>query len=340
MPSNSKILAISALILSCFVLTFFWTKSGSKELPEENEPIHLEASQPEEIALVQEEIIETAPQVVEEIAPIAMAIKPQSDDRNLPQEVDRMNQLFQPYPPLLPIVETVSYSSRVAWVAGRAAYLGDYAAHFQTSKHFISRSLHGIGQYLSDVVSKGDRFNVFRTDKKIEFHLVLDLSRLKLWLYYYDKDDDQKVLLKTYPVCAGRLDSRSVSGSLTPLGTFALGEETAVYKEKMMGLFRNETKEMITVFGSRWIPLGREIAKCTGSCKGLGLQGAPWVRLAGGGLKEQRDCIGKYESGGCIRLLTEDIEELFAVATSKPAFIHIVKDFFEASVPGKDSGPI
>lgn len=336
MISASKALTIGVLAASALVVTFFWIKKAPQEKGLEVEFVHDEELSIEKVVLPQVELVELAPQCVEEVKPVAMTLKPSSNDQDLPQDVDFVNQLFQPYPPLLPVVETVTYVSRVAWLAGRSAYLGDYAAHYQTSKHFISRSLHGVGHYLSDVVSKGDRFNVFRTDKKIELHLVLDLSRLKLWLYYFDSNADQKVLLKTYPVCAGRLDSRSLSGSLTPLGTYALGGEGAVYQEKMMGLYRNETKEMITVFGSRWIPLGREVARCTASSKGLGLQGVPWVHGSDGKLKEQRECIGKYESGGCIRLMTEDIEELFALVSSKPTFIHIVKDFFNAQVPGKE----
>lgn len=332
---TSKAFAITALAASALVAAFFWTKSAPQEKAVEVEIVQEEDISIEEVIFPQEERVETVPYVVQDVK-LEMTLKPTSNDQDLPQDVDHVSQLFQPYPPLLPIVETVTYVSRVAWLAGRSAYLGDYAAHYQTSKHFISRSLHGMGHYLSDAVSKGDRFNVFRTDKKIEFHLVLDLSRLKLWLYYFDCNADQKILLKTYPVCAGRLDSRSLSGSLTPLGTYALGAEGTVYQEKLMGLYRNETTEMISVFGSRWIPLSREVAKCTASSKGLGLQGVPWVRSSDGELKELRECIGKYESGGCIRLLTEDIEELFALVTSKPTFIHIVKDFFNAEVPGKE----
>ena len=94
---------------------------------------------------------------------------------------------------------------------------------------------------------------------------------------------------------------------------------------------------MITVYGTRWISLGKELAGCTGSSKGLGLNGAPWKRHPKTGeLYEYRECIGKYESGGCITLLSEDIAEIYSVIVSKPAVIHIVSDFIDAKVPGKE----
>lgn len=331
--SYSKSLGIVILVLIALVV---WLNWPSKKGPQEEVALTIEEPMvAEEFEEIVEEIPVHAPEPV--VSQTPSTLKPISDDSSLPADVDRMCQLFQPYPPLLPIVETVTFSSRVAWLTGRAAYLGDYASHYQTSKHFISRSLHGVGNYFSDVVSKGDRFNVFKEDKEIEFHLVLDLARLKIWVYYYDKDEDAKMLLKTYPVCAGKLNPQRRSGSLTPLGTFALGNEIAVYKEGTMGTFKNETRELVNVFGVRWIPFGREIGNCTGSSKGLGLHGVPWKRRAEGEeLVECRECIGNYESGGCVRLLTEDIEELFAVIVSKPSFIHIVRDFSEAHVPGRD----
>lgn len=260
-----------------------------------------------------------------------------SDESQLPKDVDRMTLLFQPFPPTHPLVETISYASRVAWLTGRSAFLGDYASHYKTSKHFISRSLHGIGNYLSDKVSMGDRFNVLRTDKEIEFHLVLDLSRLKMWVYALDKGTQNRYLLKTYPVCAGRLDKTKLSGSLTPIGTFALGEEIAVYKPGTKGTIKNKTAEYITIFGKRWIPLKQEVANCSESCKGLGIHGMPWeMELTSGKYIEKRDGMGQFESEGCIRLLSEDIEELFSVVVSRPGFIHIVKDFTLANLPGKE----
>lgn len=330
--STSKVLAIAIVALTGLVAFFSWP---SKEKLVDPEQQVVEIAPIAEIEAVPIAIIEESPPV-RAVSVECTPLKSRSEDKDLPADVDRMAQLFQPYPPTLPFVETIAYTGRVDWVAGRSAYLGDYASHFQTSKHFISRSLHGAGTYLSDRVSKGDRFNVYRKDKQIEFHLVLDLSRLKLWLYCYDKGEDAKILLKTYPVCAGKLDPHSRSGSLTPLGTFAIGNDFAVYDKGVKGNFKNESCEMVTVYGMRWISLGRELAGCTGSSKGLGLHGVPWRRSPSGEeLVESRNLIGNYESGGCISLLTEDIEELYAVIVSKPAILHIVEDFIDAKVPGK-----
>ncbi len=328
--TKGKIIGIAIAGLIAVIALFNW-------------PSKKEASSREVIAeevVFNEEPIEEEIAVQEEAVPVPKVetkpFTPISDDSALPPEVDRMAQLFNTCPPLLPIVETISYSGRVPWVTGRSAYLGDYASHYQTSKHFISRSLHGMGNYLSDIVSKGDRFNVLTTDKEIEFHLVLDLARLKIWVYYLDKGDDERVLLKSYPVCAGRLSSSTRSGSLTPLGTYSLGSEIAVYKPGAMGTYKNESKEMISIFGMRWIPFDREIAFCTAACKGLGIHGTPFRHTDSGELVEDRDCIGHYESNGCVRLLSEDIEELFAVIISRPSYIHIVRDFAEAKLPGNE----
>lgn len=200
-----------------------------------------------------------------------------SDDSFLPNDVEHMQELFQVYSAFSPLVQTLSYSGKVDWLSGRAAYLGDYASHYKTSKHFISRSLHGIGEYLSDVVSKGDRFNVLRTDKDIEFHLVLDLSRLKMWVYAYDATQHQRFLLKSYKVAAGKRSSELASGCLTPTGVFSLGQEIAVYKEGSMGFRYQKKIEMMTVFGQRWIPLSCELTQCSGPCKGLGIHGMPGI---------------------------------------------------------------
>lgn len=253
------------------------------------------------------------------------------DDSYLPPEVNRMAELFNPRCPRLPIVETVTYSSRVPWLDGRLAFLGDYASKYKTSKHFISASLHGMGNYLSDKVANGNCFNVLREDKQLEFHLVLDISRTKLWVYYYDVEENARCLLKSYPVCCGKLTSR---GSLTPTGVYALSQEIAVYKEGMVRTVKNTPLEMVTVFGTRWIPFGEEIANCSASGRGVGIHGTPWARSEEG-LVENRECIGNYESEGCVRLLTEDIEELFALIVSRPSYIHCVQDFADAHLPGK-----
>lgn len=281
-------------------------------------------------------VIEERP--IEYTLPIAtnVGIPSISQDYELPKEVNRVVHLFDIHEPLS-IVETVHYVARVPWQPEKPAYIGDWARYYETSKHFISRSLKGEGNYFNEAVSRGEKFNVFRKDKVIEFHLVVDLSRRKLWLYYFDVKENMRQLLKTYPVCVGKLDPKSPSGCLTPTGIFACGSEIACYKEGDIGLYKSQPCEMITVFGKRWIPLSREVADCNGTCKGLGIHGLPLQKdLKTGELVEDGSCIGGYNSLGCIRLLTKDVQELFAIIVSKPSYVHIVKDFQLAKLPGNE----
>lgn len=244
------------------------------------------------------------------------------DAKDFPN-IDRVFQLFTTGPTKLPIVETVKYSSSVSWLKGRPAWVADYAAHYNTSRHFIARSLNKGTDYFSQKVVEGSQFNVFRKDKKIQFHLLVDIVRCKMGFYYVDLDTNERVLLKTYRVGLGKLDPSKASGSLTPLGSFTLGSRVAIYKPGAMGIYQDQKIEMMRVFGTRWIPLD----------KGYGLQGAPWHER-GGQLVENREMVGAHESNGCILLNSEDIEELFAIVLTKPTLLEIVKDFHEAKLPG------
>lgn len=273
-----------------------------------------------------ESVASPPPSVLKKVSP--------SFDPDVPN-IDRIFQLFTTGPSKFPIVETVEYSSSVPWLKGRPAWLSDYAAYYNTSKHFIARSLQGKPDYYSQNVSIGNRFNVFKRDKKIEFHLAVDISRSKMAFYYVDLDTHDRVLIKTYRVGLGRVDPTKTSGLLTPLGTYQLGERVSQYKPGMTGFFHDRKIEMVQVFGSRWIPFETEISGCTEPAKGYGLHGAPWITDSKiGSLVENRDCIGKYESDGCIRLLAEDIEELYAVIITKPTFIHVGKEFHDITLPG------
>lgn len=258
-----------------------------------------------------------------------------SRETELP-DADRVKELFSTSHPQLPIVETISYTSRVPWLKGRSAWIADYATHYKTSRFFISRSLSGMEDYFYHSVANGDRFNIFRQDKNFNFHLLVDLSRLKMWFYYLDLDTNERVLLKTYPVGLGRLEEEKTSGSLTPLGTYELGNRVAIYKPGVMGYFNHRKTEMIRVFGTRWIPFEKEVQNCTAPAKGLGIHGLPWVEeTKTSKLVEDGESIGKYESDGCIRLATKDIEELYSIIITQPTYIHLVADFFDAELPGE-----
>ena len=249
-------------------------------------------------------------------------------------EADRIEGLFSKTDPKAAIVETIVYKSHVPWLKGRPAWLSDYASHYETSRHFIARSLNGKAEYFKQDVSEGDRFNVLRKDKNIEFHLIVDTSRCKMWFYCLADKEQNPILIKTYPVGLGCLDSSSPSGLLTPLGKYTLGERIAIYKPKSMGTYQGKKIEMVTVFGTRWIPFDREIGRVTAPAKGLGLHGTPWERSPSGELVSSRSGIGKYESDGCIRLDTPNLEELFSIIITKPTTIEIVSDFEYSSLPG------
>ncbi len=248
--------------------------------------------------------------------------------------VDRIAELFNKGEPKLPIVETITYKSRVSWQKGRPAWLSDYASYYMTSRHFISRSLTGKPDYFKKDIAEGDRFNVLRKDKNINFHLLIDTARCKMWFYYIDLDTNQRVLLKDYVVGLGRKDNDQTSGLLTPLGKYLLGSRIAIYKPKMTGYHKGQKIEMMQVFGTRWIPFEKEVSQTTAPAKGFGIHGVPWQPNEKGELVEDTSCLEKYLSDGCVRLSTKDMEEIFAIVITKPTFIELVRNFHEAKLPG------
>ncbi len=247
---------------------------------------------------------------------------------------DRIEELFNKGEPKLPIVETITYRSRVSWQKGRPAWLSDYATYFATSRHFISRSLLGKPEYFKKDIAEGDRFNVLKKDKNIQFYLLIDVSRCRLWFYYLDLDTNQRVFLKDYIVGLGRIDSGQGSGSLTPLGKYSLGDRIAIYKPKMTGFHKGQKVEMIQVFGTRWIPFDKEISDTTAPSKGFGIHGVPWQANGKGELVEDLSSLGKNLSDGCVRLSTKDMEELFSIIITRPTMVELVKDFYQAKAPG------
>lgn len=268
---------------------------------------------------------------------VAPGTASQTSGRQLPH-VDRISQFFIRDAKQFPIVETIVYKSRVPWLQGRPAWLADYASHYRTSRHFIARSLHGKRDYFKQDITEGDRINVLRSDKNIAFHLVVDVLRCKMWFYYLDLDSKEKTLVKSYDVGIGRLDSSTASGFLTPLGKYTLGERTGIYRTNSKGLYSNQEIPMITVFGTRWIPFEDEVSDCTAPSKGLGIHGCPWtLDPATSEYAEDSSGIGNHTSDGCIRLRTDDIEELFAIIISRPTTIELVRDFFDAKVPGVEN---
>lgn len=250
-------------------------------------------------------------------------------------EIDQVSRFFIKGPRKLPIVDTITYAPYVSWLKGKPAWIVDYASHYNTSRHFIARSLNNNKlDYVSQKVSAGDTFNVLSSDKNLEFYLLIDLQECTMDFYYLDLDKDERTFLKRYSVGLGRLDKSSPSGSLTPTGKFRLGEKVAVYKPGVEHYFQNQRTHMITVFGTRWLPFGEEIANCTASSKGYGLHGVPWVynEKTDEWVEEAND-IGNHTSDGCVRLSQKDIEEIFSIVITKPTIVEIVKSRKDAKLP-------
>lgn len=319
--SLPKLLALSSLLLFGIIGAIALFKGPAVSVP--SAPVQV----PLEVVLDQEiQTVMPAPP----LQPIGMQEKSRVSE-DLPN-ADRIEELFNKDGSKLPIVETLTYKSHVSWQKGRPAWLSDYAGHYNTSRHFIARSLNGKADYFKQELAEGDRFNVFRKDKNFEFYLVVDTSRCRMWFYYLDLDAKQKVLLKTYAVGLGRIDASKVSGLLTPLGKYTLGDRIAIFKPKSMGTFQGKKVEMMAVFGTRWIPFEKEIGSCTAPARGFGVHGTPWTKASEGEFIDQSASIGKYESDGCIRLGTGDMEELFAIIITKPTTIEIVRDFTESAL--------
>jgi hypothetical protein len=329
-----KLLAFTALILFSVIGIAAYFKNGNDDSKQviayhSNSPIEVDIdSDQNSITTIQPAL----PAVIESpkeihIVAAASEISPKSGET--PPEADRIDELFNINGPKLPIVETISYKSKTAWMKGRPAWLSDYAGHFKTSRHFIARSWNGKPDYLKQDIPEGAKFNILKPEKNIHFNLVVDTSRCKMWFYYHDLDTNDKVLIKTYKVGLGRIDPSKVSGILTPLGVYSLGSRIAVYKAKDVANHNGTKTEMIRVFGTRWIPFEKEISKVTAPAKGFGIHGAPWV-MKNGALKEDIESISKYESDGCVRMSKDDIEELYAIIITRPTTIELVKDYFDA----------
>lgn len=294
-----------------------------------------EAKQPPVSALVLEQEAdkttchaEAAKEVIEANAEAALAMLAGKDqeDKFAAHQVDNIRSLFARGPHKSPIVQTVKYMSKVSWIKGRPAWIADYATHFKTSRHFIARSLNQKLDYETQKVSRGDYFNVLSEEKDINFFMVLDVSRAKMWFFYHDLDSGEKVCLKTLSVGLGRVSPDQASGTLTPLGVFRLGDKVAAYKKGAYGPFQDTEVELIQVFGTRWIPFAEEVSGIEISAKGYGLHGAPWDVDEGENYTENLEVIGKYESDGCVRLAQKDIEEIYAIVITRPTYVEIVKD--------------
>jgi hypothetical protein len=332
--SLPKLLGITGLLIFGVIFSLALFKGEKKSAKAESgiespvkSPVEVKLHLPAAAAPAQVAIAK----VVDKPAEVPAQVIPPKSSAPLP-EADRIEDLFKKGSSPFPFVETITYKSRVPWQKGRPAWLSDYASHYETSRHFIARSLNGKPDYFKQDIAEGDKINVFKKDVDLKFHLVVDASLCRLWLYAIDGTNGQTTLLKSYPVSLGRVDASKPSGLLTPLGRFSLGNRIAIYKPKVMGYYKGNKIEMIREFGTRWIPFEKEIADASAPAKGYGIHGVPWVEKTKGTLSQDKSSLGKYESDGCIRLSTEDIEEIFAIIITKPSEIEIVKHFEDASI--------
>ena len=343
--SLPKIIAIGSIVVFTIIAVLAFVKNGNHDKqeysciarPQTTQEINIEPKS------IESKDQNSKPQLKDKSASaVSEVVKEESKDVNetaqiedqLPND-DKIDLLFATDGSKLPLVETITYSSRVPWLSGRPAWIADYASHFETSRHFIARSLNKKTDYFTQKVSPGDRFNVLKKD--VSFHILIDLSRTKAWFYGIDQVTNKRYLLKSYNVGVGRKDLKRVSGYLTPIGKFQLGSKVAIYKPGIMGYFQDQQMEMIRVFGTRWMPFEKELGGCSDGARGYGIHGAPWINdPSSGKLVEEREKIGKYESDGCIRLFSEDIEEIFSIVVSKPTVIEVVNNFFDAKLPGEE----
>jgi hypothetical protein len=313
------------------VLAIFKGKGSDNSVENADIGITFEV-QSEPVLIAENRVEAVTPEVVN---PKSAPQEHHAKTHEIPPNVDRIDEFFNRGDNKFPIVQTITYKSKVAWMKGRPAWLSDYASHYKTSRHFIARSLNNRPDYFKQEVAEGDKFNVLREDKHFEFYLVVDIVSCKMMFYFYDNDTHQLTLVKTYDVGVGRVDESAESGYRTPLGKYTLGDKIAVYRPKTISYHQGEKVEMVRVFGTRWIPFGDEVEGCTASPKGFGLHGLPWIPNTKGELVEDLSSIGGYQSDGCIRLATVDIEEIFSIIISRPTTIEIVKGIENAKLPGE-----
>lgn len=262
------------------------------------------------------------------VEPSCQASANKIENRSILQ-VNRIDRLYSKSASKFPFVETVTYTHQVPWMKGRSALMSDYARHYKTSTHFISRSING-GEEQGARLMQGDSFNVISSEKNVQFHLVVDLSRCYMHMYAYDADSGERYLLKTYPVAVGTLDADKNSGCATPMGNYKLSNRVGIYKPGHVAKVNGQELELVQVYGTRYIPFGNDYTVC-------GIQGVPqFMDSKTGQMIESDNFIGQHATSGNISMRANDLEELFSIVTSRSSSIQIVKDFSEAELPGRE----
>ncbi|MEM8628498.1 MAG: L,D-transpeptidase [Chlamydiota bacterium] len=256
-------------------------------------------------------------------------------ENDLP-EANLVDRLFKTDNSKLPIVETITYTSQVPWLVGRCAWIADYASYYETSRYFIARSLQQQDCYSWHGVAPGDQFNVLSLKKAIEFHLILDLSRSRIWFYYLDLEKNARTLLKTYQAGIRPTAQQERAECLIEPGIYRVGEEVAVYQPGIMGYALEEKVEMVRVFGTRRLPCKPVEQRGEQAGHAFAIQGLPQLEGSQRDCGEDANMLAKGRSGKAVQMARQDIEELFAIVITKPTFVHVVSDFYEAKLPGTE----
>lgn len=168
------------------------------------------------------------------------------------------------------------------YVVQRGDFLQRLASKFNTTVPAIQQA-NGISLN-SNSIMVGQTLFIYHGDWRIK------VSKSRYKLYLYDGDE----LFKLYDVSIGKQDR-------TPVGSFKISSRTlnpdwyAPNGEKIpFGDERN-------VLGTRWLRLTATEAGGE-DLTGYGIHGT-W----------ERDSIGQSRSNGCIRMLNEDVEELYSI---------------------------
>ena len=135
----------------------------------------------------------------------------------------------------------------------------------------------------ANLIRQGDNFLVLNG----KFRVEVSKSKCETVVFLNDK------FFKRYPVGTGKFGR-------TPVGTFEIAERI-----KEPTWWRPDGKEIAfghpeNILGTRWMEI--RATGDTPNVKGYGIHGT-WLP----------DSIGKAESAGCIRMLNEDVEELFSL---------------------------
>ncbi|MCA1809609.1 MAG: L,D-transpeptidase family protein [Lentisphaerae bacterium] len=168
---------------------------------------------------------------------------------------------------------------KIDYVVQPGDALGKIARRYDTTVELIQRG----NQLRGDLIRPGDRLRVFN----VPFSVVLDKGRNELLVFAQDS------FFKRYRVGTGKHGT-------TPAGIFVIGDKIVEppwwRPDGKVVPFGDEEN----VLGTRWMSLTP--VEGTDPVRGYGIHGT-W----------EPETIGHQASAGCVRLLNDDVEELYAL---------------------------